>query len=319
VIEVRNLTKMYGRTLAVDDVSFDVAKGEIVGFLGPNGAGKTTTMRILSGFVPATGGTARIAGFDVFSDSIEVRRRIGYLPESAAQYTEMRVGEYLRYRGRLKGVRGRRLRQRLDEVSESCGIQEVRRTVIGRLSKGFRQRVALADSLIHEPDLLILDEPTIGLDPNQIRQVRNLISSLGRRHTILLCSHILSEIEMVCERVLIINRGRIVASDRTENLLSIIKGSPQIILEVQAPSGIVESRLKTLEGVVQVDMKPAGDWLAVNCHCQPGLDLRARIYEMAVADGWKLRELRMERRNLEDVFVEITAAEKSQGEPAPER
>jgi ABC-2 type transport system ATP-binding protein len=307
VIQVTNLTKYFGRTAAVDNISFEVAKGEIVGFLGPNGAGKTTTMRILAGFMPATGGTSKVAGFDVYSQSLDVRRRIGYLPESVAFYPEMRVEEYLRYRGRIKGVRGRRLRQRLAEVLESCGLSEVRRSVIGRLSKGYRQRLGLADALIHEPELLILDEPTIGLDPNQIRHVRNLIRGLGQRHTILLSSHILSEIEMTCERVMIIKRGRIVASDTTENLLNLMKGKPEIQLEVQGPSGIIESRLMAIDGMEKVTMRPSGDWVAVTCICRTGADLRQRVFETAAADGWKLRELRMERRNLEDVFVEITA------------
>ena len=203
--------------MAVDDVSFEVARGEIVGFLGPNGAGKTTTMRILACYLPATGGAVNVAGYDVFRDSIEVRRRIGYLPENVPLYPEMRVDEYLNYRARLKGVPPKKRRKRVDEVKGLCGLKDVGRRIIGQLSKGFRQRVGLAESMVHDPDLLILDEPTIGLDPNQIRQVRELIKGLAPRHTILISTHILPEVEMTCQRVLIIHRGRIVASDTRSN------------------------------------------------------------------------------------------------------
>jgi ABC-2 type transport system ATP-binding protein len=319
VIQALELTKVFGRTRAVDNLSFEVAQGETVGFLGPNGAGKTTTMRMLTGYLPATGGTARIAGLDVFSDSLEVRRNIGYLPESVAFYPEMRVNEYLKYRGRLKGVHGRRLRQRLASVLESCGLQESSRTVIGQLSKGYRQRLALADCLIHEPPLLILDEPTIGLDPNQIRHVRSLIRSLGKRHTILLSSHILSEVEMMCERVLILNKGRIVAADRTENLVGLMRGHPRIDIELKAPAALAQVCLAQIEGVERVSLRDEGGWLYATCECSAGRDLREAIHAVVAARSWPLRELRMERRNLEDVFVEITADQASAGAHAAER
>jgi ABC-2 type transport system ATP-binding protein len=307
VIHVAHLTKYFGRTAAVDNVSFDVKKGEVVGFLGPNGAGKTTTMRIIAGFLPASGGTVRIAGHDVFSDSLEVRRRIGYLPETVPLYPEMRVSEYLRYRGHLKGLRGAKLRERLGVVLACCELEEATRAIIGHLSKGYRQRVGLADSLLHDPQLLILDEPTIGLDPNQIRHTRSLIKELGQRHTIFLSSHILSEVEMVCQRVLIIDRGRIVASDATANLVGLVKGNPHVVLEVQGPPDQVSARLSEVRGVVRVVCAPVGGWQQATCECAKGLDLRVDLAAVAAANRWTLRELRMEKRHLEDFFVEITA------------
>ena len=319
MIQALGLTKIFGRTRAVDNLSFEVAQGEIVGFLGPNGAGKTTTMRMLTGYLSATGGTIKIAGMDVFSNSLKVRRQMGYLPENVAFYPEMRVVEYLRYRGRLKGVHGRRLRQRLDSVLESCGLGDVRRTVIGRLSKGFRQRLALADCLIHEPPLLILDEPTIGLDPNQIRHVRNLIRGLGKRHTILLCSHILSEVEMMCERVLILKQGRIVAADRTEKLVGLMRGRSRIDIEVKAPAAAVEACLAGIAGVEHVSIREAGEWVSAMCECGAGMDLRETMHAAIQANRWALRELRMEKRNLEDVFVEITADQTAAADKAPEQ
>src|SRR5580704_9830263 len=235
MIEVSNLTKRYAGRTAVDDISFTVAPGEIVGLLGPNGAGKSTTMRVLSGFMPATSGTVRVSGLDVFHDSDEVRKRIGYMPENNPLYPDMRVREYLKFRARLKGLGWRRSRERVNTVMEQCGLTGVSRRIIGQLSKGYRQRVGLADALVHEPDLIILDEPTIGLDPNQIRSVRELIKELGRRHTILLSSHILPEVEMTCNRVLIMREGRILASDTPENLQKALGQNGHLIAEIAAP------------------------------------------------------------------------------------
>src|SRR5271156_5926913 len=220
MIEVSNLTKRYAGRTAVSDISFSVARGEIVGLLGPNGAGKSTTMRILSCFMPATSGAARVAGFDVFHQSDEVRRRIGFMPENNPLYPEMRVREYLKFRARLKGLGWRRSRERVDTVMEQCGLTDVQKRIIGQLSKGYRQRVGLADALVHEPELIILDEPTIGLDPNQIRSVRQLIKQLGRHHTVLISTHILPEVEMTCGRVLILHEGRILAADKLETLMN---------------------------------------------------------------------------------------------------
>ena len=218
MIEVANLTKRYAGQTAIADLSFTVAKGEIVGFLGPNGAGKSTTMRILSCFLPATSGTARVAGFDVFKEADEVRRRIGYMPENNPLHQEMRVREYLKFRARLKGLSRKRSRERVDVVMQQCALTDVSKKIIGHLSKGFKQRVGLADALVHEPELIILDEPTIGLDPNQIRSVRQLIKDLGRKHTVLISTHILPEVEMTCSRVLIMRHGKILAADTPQNL-----------------------------------------------------------------------------------------------------
>jgi ABC-2 type transport system ATP-binding protein len=314
MIKVEHLTKRYGRTTAVDDLSFEVAEGEIVGFLGPNGAGKTTTMRILSGYMPATGGTAIVAGLDVFSDSLEVRRRIGYLPESVPLYTDMRVNEYLKYRGRIKGLRGKRLRTRLDEVVSLCGLGDVRRRIIGHLSKGYSQRVGIADSLIHNPEVLILDEPTIGLDPNQIRQIRNLIKGLAGQHTVLLSSHILPEVEMTCNRVLIINKGKIIASDTPGNLIGIGASNPRIIAEIKGPCDAVLSKLRAMKGVLGVKQDSAGEWTRYICDYEKGSDTRAAIFAIVSANGWMLRELKEDKRNLEDVFVSLTTSESSGGE-----
>lgn len=307
MIRVENLIKNYGGIVAVDDLSFNVAKGEIVGFLGPNGAGKTTTMRILACYMPASSGTVEIDGRDVFSQSLEVRQRIGYLPENVPLYTDMRVSEYLKYRGKLKGMHGKYLRTRMSDVVDMCELGDVKKRIISQLSKGFRQRIGLADALMHEPELLILDEPTIGLDPNQIRNIRNLIKHLGGRHTILLSSHLLAEVEMTCERVLIINRGKIVASDTPENLAGALKGNMQVVVEIKADSRDVCVELEKIKGVVRVSCEREGTWNVFLCETIRGVDPRGDIFETVSRRGWKLRELREERRNLEDIFVELTS------------
>ena len=313
MIKVQQLTKRFAGCVAVDGVSFEVARGEIVGFLGPNGAGKTTTMRILAGYLPATGGSASIAGYDVFHDSIEVRRRIGYLPENVPLYPEMRVDEYLHFRARLKGVHGRNRRKRVDEVKGMCGLGEVGRRIIGQLSKGFKQRVGLAESLVHDPELLILDEPTIGLDPNQIRQVRSLIRELGKRHTILLSTHILSEVEMTCQRVLIINQGRIVASDTPENLRGLMQGGVKVIVEMQAPREEADRKLQDLPQVSRVTVGGEDPWIRFELECLKEADPRPEVFDLAVRSNWKLRELRIERQSLEDIFVALTRGEAEGG------
>src|SRR5579862_1841824 len=249
MIKVEGLTKRYGGFTAIDDISFEVGKGEIVGFLGPNGAGKSTTMRILSSFMPATSGRASIAGFDVFEKSLEARAHLGYLPENVPLYTDMRVTEYLNYRAAIKGVKGRRVRERVGDVKELCSLRDVENKIIGTLSKGYRQRVGLADALVHDPDLLILDEPTIGLDPNQIRQVRELIKNLGKHHTILISTHILPEVEMTCSRVIIINKGKIEASDTPKNLVDRIRTSGGIRLEANTGADSGVEQLAEITGV----------------------------------------------------------------------
>src|SRR5579863_1694184 len=249
MIEVTDLTKRYTGRTAVDGISFTVARGEIVGLLGPNGAGKSTTMRILSSFMPATSGTVRVAGFDVFHQSEEVRRRIGFMPENNPLYPEMRVREYLKFRARLKGLGWKKSRQRVDTVMEQCSLTGVSRRIIGQLSKGYRQRVGLADALSHEPELIILDEPTIGLDPHQIRAVRELIKNLAGKHTVLISTHILHEVEMTCSRVLILHQGKILAADTPDNLQKIMSANGQIIAEIAAPADALRIILEHLPDV----------------------------------------------------------------------
>ncbi len=309
MIKVSGLTKTYAGITAIRNLDFTVAKGEIVGFLGPNGAGKSTTMRILSCFLPATGGTASVAGFDVATQSREVRSRVGYMPENVALYPEMRVQEYLEYRAALKGVRGRRNRQRVNAVKELCSLRDVETKLIGALSKGYRQRVGLADALLHDPDLLILDEPTIGLDPNQIRQVRQLIRDLGKRHTILLSTHILSEVEMICSRVLIINRGQIAASDTAENLAGRVRTAGGVTAEIRAGTEDLKKALVALPGVRKADVAPQGDgWQECTLRTDADHDPREEVARLAAKHGWPLRALGREQVNLERVFTEITQA-----------
>src|SRR5450755_4371248 len=248
MIKVENLTKRYAGQTAIHDLNFEVEKGEIMGFLGPNGAGKSTTMRILASFLPPTSGRASIAGFDVFAQSLEARSHLGYMAENVPLYNDMRVTEYLDYRAALKGVPHRRVSERVGDVKELCGLKEVEKKLIGALSKGYRQRVGLADALLAEPDLLILDEPTIGLDPNQIRQVRELIKNLGKQHTILLSTHILPEVEMSCSRVIIINKGRIEACDTPQNLLGEIRTAGGVFVEAKVGSDNGGEQLSKIRG-----------------------------------------------------------------------
>jgi ABC-2 type transport system ATP-binding protein len=306
MIKVERLTKKYAGVTAISNLSFEVEKGEIVGFLGPNGAGKSTTMRILSSFLPATSGFAAIANYDVFRDSLKARAHLGYLPENVPLYNDMRVNEYLRYRGSLKGLSGRKLRDRVGKVKELCNVKEVENKLIGSLSKGYRQRVGLAETLIHEPDLLILDEPTIGLDPHQIRQVRELIKSLGTRHTILLSTHILSEVEMTCSRVIIINQGQIQASDSPENLVAQIRTSGVIKLEAKTNGDEALIRLQEIPGVKSVAVLEEESWQRFSIRVEANADPREAIYQLAVERRWIVRELTQERATLEDAFVELT-------------
>ncbi|MBV8413726.1 MAG: ATP-binding cassette domain-containing protein [Verrucomicrobia bacterium] len=309
MIKVEQLTKKYPGVTAISDLSFEVGKGEIVGFLGPNGAGKSTTMRILSSFMPATSGRASIAGHDVFSDSLRARMHLGYLPESVPLYGDMRVSEYLRYRGSLKGLSGKKLRNRVEVVKELCSVKDVENQLIATLSKGYRQRVGLAEALVHEPDLLILDEPTIGLDPNQIRQVRELIKSLGERHTILLSTHILSEVEMTCSRVIIIHRGKIEASDTPENLVGQIRTSGTVKVEAKTGSDDPVQMIEKIPGVKNVSVNMEAGWQQCSIRVEANSDLREAIFRLAIARHWVVRELTQERATLEDVFVELTQAD----------
>lgn len=314
MIEVRDLTKRYPGRTAVDGISFTVGRGEVVGFLGPNGAGKSTTMRILSSFMPATSGTVRIAGFDVFHQPDEVRRRIGYMPENNPLHTDMRVRDYLKFRARLKGLGFGRSRERVDRVIGQCGLQDVQKRIIGQLSKGYRQRVGLADALVHEPDLIILDEPTIGLDPHQIRSVRALIKDLGKRHTVLLSTHILSEVEMTCSRVLILNQGQILAADRVEDLESRFSQDGRVVAEVAATDAAVREAFRDVPEVEGFEVSAAaGDYLRVSLNPRNGADLRPVVFEVVRQQGWALRELTRSRHSLEDIFIHLTRKRKGEG------
>jgi len=308
MIEVRGLTKYYGDLAAVKDVTFDVTKGEVLGFLGPNAAGKTTTMRILAGYMPPSAGEASIAGYDVLKDSLQVRRHIGYLPESVPLYREMTVRSYLDFMGSVRGMRNAKKRRgRIDEVMELCQVGHMADRAIDKLSKGYRQRVGLAQALIHDPEVLILDEPTIGLDPAQIIEVRDLIRDLGKDHTIILSTHILSEVEHICQRVMIIHEGQIVAEDSREQLRARLKGSEQIYLQVAgvSPDQVV-TELLAIDNVRDVQQRPDGGY---DVACALGVDLRADLAARIVNKGWQLLELRSDGLSLEDIFLKLTRDE----------
>jgi ABC-2 type transport system ATP-binding protein len=316
MIEVQGLTKRYPTQVAVADVTFSVRQGEIVGFLGPNGAGKTTTMRVLTGFLPPSAGTARIAGHDIVAQSRAARASLGYLPESAALYPEMRVREYLAYRARLEGLSGGQVRPRVDAAIERCLLQEVAGRKVDNLSKGFRQRTALAGALVHEPPVLILDEPTVGLDPAQIIRIREMIRELGRERAVLLSTHILPEVDAVCDRVLIIDRGRIVAEGTPQELRRKLASSPALRV---AFKGRVEAReaLAGLPGVVRVEEESAPEETRERVECEPGADPAEEIFHLAVARGWVLRELSRDIATLEDVFVRLTRHDETEAPAAP--
>ena len=309
-IEVANLTKRYDTVTALSDISFEVRSGEIMGFLGPNGAGKTTTLRILTGMIAPTDGSVRIDGLDVSAHPVDVRRRIGYLPEHVALYPELRVQEYLRYRAAIKGVPGADRRARVSEALERCALTDVPRQLIGRLSKGYRQRVALADCLIGRPRILILDEPTVGLDPHQIRQTRELITALGQTTTILLSTHILPEVEMLCHRVTIIDKGRIVAVDSPAQLRQRLQGTQVIRVELRGEAASVEAALKQLPRVGRVSIVGRTNGCAsFDVETTASDEVREAIFRLAVERQWTLRELSQLRASLEDVFIHLTTHE----------
>jgi len=308
VIRVQNLTKYYGERLAVDNISFNVEKGEIVGLLGPNAAGKTTTMRILTGFLMPTRGDAWIADCNMITNSLEGRKHIGYLPEAIPLYTDMTTRAYLEFSARLRGLDKDRIRTRIDDVVEICHLEEYIDVIMGKLSKGFRQRVGVAQSIIHEPEVLILDEPTLGIDPIQVAQTRQLIRELGKEHTVLLSSHILPEVSMICGRVIIIHEGKIVAEDKIENLSSILKGGKRIRLEIEGPAEKVARRLQQIEGIRQVSFEDP-------CHiveCPPEEDPRPKIMEAVVQSGWILLTMEPIEMSLEDIFLELTTEEEEE-------
>jgi len=307
MIEVRNLTKRYGPVLAVDDITFDVERGGIVGFLGPNGAGKSTTMKILTCYMPPTGGTAKVAGCDVFTNSIGARRHIGYLPENTPLYPEMRVREYLHFRGKLRAMDRMERNDAIRRVTERCWLGQFIDRPIGQLSKGMRQRVGLADAIMHDPELLILDEPTIGLDPNQIRETRSLIRELGERHTVLLSSHILHEVEQVCVRTVIISAGRIVASGSPKELREQFSANARVIAELKGPPTEVEKGVRALEGVEGCETSSSNGWVRLAVSTKPNFDIRENLYRLSASKDWSLREIRLEGATLEDYFVKVTA------------
>ena len=311
VIQVKDLTKKYGDFTAVREISFEVERGEILGFLGPNAAGKTTTMRILTCFMPATRGSAKVAGHDVFSESMEVRRKVGYLPENAPLYLDMRAKAYLDFVARIKDIPSRDRAKRVNHVIDICAIGDVQNRIIGHLSKGYRQRVGLAQALIHDPDVLILDEPTNGLDPKQIIEVRNLIKRLAGDHTIILSSHILPEVSMTCERVIIINNGKLVAMDTPTNLNTKLQGSQSVSMQIQGPVKDVLGALKQVEGVENVKtVNSEGDSLwTYDVETQPGQDLRAALAGTVVKQNWGLVELTRSGMSLEEIFLQLTTEE----------
>jgi len=315
MIEVQGLSKRYPTRLAVDDVTFSVKRGEIVGFLGPNGAGKTTTMRVLTGFLPPSAGMARVAGHDVVTQSAEARGSLGYLPESAATYPEMRVSEYLAFRARLEGVAGGDVRARVGEAIERCLLGEVAGRRIENLSKGFRQRTALAGALVHQPPVLILDEPTIGLDPVQIIKIRETIRELGKDRAVLLSTHILPEVEAVCDRVLIIDRGRIVAEGTPAELRGKLAGAPTVRVVLRG-SVAARDAFAALPGVTAAEVAEAPGETRVRLVCAQDGDPREEVFRLAVERGWVLRELAREALSLEDVFVRLTRHEEPAAPPA---
>ncbi|MBI4455696.1 MAG: ABC transporter ATP-binding protein [Acidobacteria bacterium] len=310
MIQVEHLTKRYGNTLAINDVTFDVKKGEILGFLGPNGAGKTTTMRILSGFIPATDGKARVSGYDVFEQPLEVKRRIGYLPENPPLYQELSVDSFLTFVAQIRGVKSEQISDRLEAVKEQCGLEDMGSRLIKYLSKGYRQRVALAQALIHDPDVLILDEPTVGLDPKQIIEVRELIKRLAGEHTIILSSHILPEVSMTCQRVVIINNGRVVATDTPENLKTTLAGSNQVQIEFRGDMDGVRRALASLGHLKSVRPESTSANAAVlRVEVEPGFDERADMARAVVQSGADLLELKTTGPSLEDIFLKLTTEE----------
>jgi ABC-2 type transport system ATP-binding protein len=318
MIEVKQLTKRYGNITAIQDVSFRVEKGEILGFLGPNGAGKTTTMRILTGFIPATSGTAVVAGFDVFEQPMEVKRRIGYLPEHPPLYNELTVTEYLNFVGRIKGLSGQRLSSALDRVIEQTGLKEVRGRVVGNLSRGFRQRVGLAQAMVHQPDVLILDEPTLGLDPKQIIEIRQLIKEQAGKSTVILSSHILPEVTATCQRIVIIHQGKVVALDTQERLSTQLRRSDKIGLKVRRTVPDLINKLRAISGVLHVFQEPAPSDSAAEpdaqyylVESQLGQDVREELARCVVSQGCGLLEMKNLTMTLEEVFLRLTTEERT--------
>ncbi len=313
MIEVERLTKRYGPTLAVSEVSFEVQKGEVLGFLGPNGAGKTTTMRVITGYIPPSEGRVRVAGFDVTEEPLEAKKRTGYLPELPPVYPDMAVREYLGFVGRIKGVARRDLKKRIDEVSEKCAIKDVGHRQIGKLSKGYRQRVGLAQALIHNPDVLILDEPTAGLDPKQIIETRELIKNLAGQHTVVLSTHILPEAAKTCQRVVVINAGKVVAVGAPEELTHRLQGYETVLLTVEGPAAEIMDKLQRVSGVNWVEPRDSSETrVTLEVHSEKGKDVRAELARAVVESNWNLFELKTSGMSLEDIFLKLTTKDLSE-------
>ncbi len=309
MIQVSNLCKSYGPKRAISGVTFNVKDGEILGFLGPNGAGKTTTMRILCGYLPPTSGTATIDGHDVFNDSLRARRKIGYLPESVPLYPEMTVEDYLHFMAQIRGVPRAQRRESVGRAMKLCNVDDVRSRQIGRLSRGYRQRVGIAQALVHDPPVLVLDEPTVGLDPKQITDTRQLIKNLGQSHTVLLSTHILPEVSMLCSRVVIINDGRVVAEDTPDNLTRRLRGAERIAVEVRGPIEQVKAAIVKIPNVLNVDSAPSDGRPRFLVDCSVGQDVREDLAAAIVGNGWGLLELRPLGMSLEEVFLKLTTQE----------
>ena len=309
MIRVENLTKYYGKRLAVDNISFNVEKGEIVGFLGPNAAGKTTTMRIITGYLAPTQGNVWVADYDILNHSLEARQRIGYLPEAIPLYTDMTVRSYLDFAARLRGLDNTKIKKRTDEVIEICHLEEYIDVIIGKLSKGFRQRVGVAQAIIHEPEVLILDEPTIGIDPIQVAMTRQLIRELGKEHTILISTHILPEVSVICQRVIIIHEGKIVAEDSIDNLSSVMSGSQRFRLQVSGPVKKVTESLQRIKGIIKVSYEESQYII----ECATGQDPRRQIMDEMVRGGWTLLSMESVGMSLEDIFLKLTTEEETAG------
>ncbi len=313
MIEVVGLTKRYGPTLAVSDVSFEVRKGEVLGFLGPNGAGKTTTMRVITGYLPPSEGKVLVAGYDVVEEPLEAKRRTGYLPETPPVYPDMTVTEYLGFVARIKGVARKEMKTRISEVIEKCAVTDHQHRQIGKLSKGYRQRVGLAQALIHNPDVLILDEPTAGLDPKQIIETRELIRGLAGQHTIVLSTHILPEVSRTCDRVVVINQGKVVAVGTPDELTHRLQGYETVLLTVEGPAAEIIDKLQRVGGVNMVEPREAQDTrVTFEVHTEKGHDVRAELARAVVESRWNLLELKTSGLSLEDIFLKLTTKDLSE-------
>ena len=308
MIEVNDVTKYYGNFPAIMDINFRVEPGEVVGFLGPNGAGKSTTMKVITGFIPPTSGSASVAGYDIVNESLEARRHIGYLPETVPLYTEMTVREYLDYMGKLRGMKSDRIRTRIDDVVDICHLEDYYTSIIGKLSKGFRQRLGIAQAILHEPDVLVLDEPTIGIDPIQVVETRQLIKDLGGDHTLIVSTHILPEVSQLCERVIVINEGRIVATDEPENLAKRLLGRERVDLQVKGPQQEVLVALESVEGVEDVRRFniERGEIPQYRVESESGVEIRATLAQKVIESGWELHRLEAVTMSLEEIFLKLT-------------